>query len=76
MQLFRVQDDTECCSRSIADGSAYVRSHSAPGPTSCMYLEMALKRLYAREDFDILESLGEGFFGDVYKVCNWRICCG
>ncbi|VDO49135.1 unnamed protein product [Onchocerca flexuosa] len=29
---------------------------------------MALKRLYARDDFDVLESLGEGFFGDVYKV--------
>lgn len=27
-----------------------------------------MKRLYAKEDFDVLESLGEGFFGDVFKV--------
>ncbi|VDM46685.1 unnamed protein product [Toxocara canis] len=44
-------------------------SHSAPpGPTSCVFLQKALKRLYAKEDFEVLESLGEGFFGDVYKV--------
>ncbi|CAG9531852.1 unnamed protein product [Cercopithifilaria johnstoni] len=52
----------------IADQSTYKHSHLAPGRTSCVFLEMALKRLYARDDFDVLESLGEGFFGDVYKV--------
>uniref|UniRef100_F1KUA5 Dual specificity testis-specific protein kinase 2 n=1 Tax=Ascaris suum TaxID=6253 RepID=F1KUA5_ASCSU len=43
-------------------------SSAPPGPTSCVFLQRALKRLYAREDFEVLESLGEGFFGDVYKV--------
>ncbi|MFH4978024.1 hypothetical protein AB6A40_004733 [Gnathostoma spinigerum] len=40
----------------------------APGPTSCVYLIRALKKLYSKDDFDIMESLGEGFFGDVFKV--------
>uniref|UniRef100_A0A0N4UIC4 Protein kinase domain-containing protein n=1 Tax=Dracunculus medinensis TaxID=318479 RepID=A0A0N4UIC4_DRAME len=40
----------------------------APGPTSCFFLEKALKRIYPKEDFEILESLGEGFFSNVYKV--------
>ncbi|KAK6102758.1 Protein kinase domain family protein [Brugia pahangi] len=52
----------------ISDQCTYQHSHLAPGRTSCVFLEMALKRLYARDDFDVLESLGEGFFGDVYKV--------
>ncbi|KAM3719969.1 Dual specificity testis-specific protein kinase [Dirofilaria immitis] len=52
----------------IADEDTYQCSQVAPGRTSCVFLEMALKRLYARDDFDVLESLGEGFFGDVYKV--------
>ncbi|KAL3993556.1 Protein kinase domain family protein [Acanthocheilonema viteae] len=55
-------------SHNIADQSTYKHSRLAPGRTSCVFLEMALKRLYARDDFDVLESLGEGFFGDVYKV--------
>lgn len=48
-------------------------SSAPPGPTSCVFLQRALKRLYAREDFEVLESLGEGFFGDVYKVCVFHL---
>ncbi|VDN02660.1 unnamed protein product [Thelazia callipaeda] len=46
----------------------YQHSHWSSGQTSCSFLKMALKRLYARDDFEVLECLGEGFFGDVYKV--------
>ncbi|VDN20532.1 unnamed protein product [Gongylonema pulchrum] len=59
-------DDSQCWSDCGANGE--VQDRRAPGPTSCVFLEMALKRLYAKEDFDVLECLGEGFFGDVYKV--------
>uniref|UniRef100_A0A0R3RVZ9 Protein kinase domain-containing protein n=1 Tax=Elaeophora elaphi TaxID=1147741 RepID=A0A0R3RVZ9_9BILA len=62
------KDGRLCWSRNITNQSTYQRSCLAPGRTSCVFLEMALKRLYARDDFDVLESLGEGFFGDVYKV--------
>lgn len=65
---FGFQDGELCWGCNITDQSAYKHSRLAPGRTSCMFLEMALKRLYARDDFDVLESLGEGFFGDVYKV--------
>uniref|UniRef100_A0A1I7W3F2 TKL/LISK/TESK protein kinase n=1 Tax=Loa loa TaxID=7209 RepID=A0A1I7W3F2_LOALO len=57
-----------CWSCNITDQNTYQHSRLAPGRTSCVFLEMALKRLYARDDFNVLESLGEGFFGDVYKV--------
>uniref|UniRef100_A0A0N5AI48 Protein kinase domain-containing protein n=1 Tax=Syphacia muris TaxID=451379 RepID=A0A0N5AI48_9BILA len=53
---------TDSCDNTFGDTSI------APGPTSCVFLEKELKRLYAKEDFDVLESLGEGFFGDVFKV--------
>ncbi|VDK69689.1 unnamed protein product [Litomosoides sigmodontis] len=62
------KDGGLCWGCNITDPSAYKHSRLAPGRTSCVFLEMALKRLYARDDFDVLESLGEGFFGDVYKV--------
>lgn len=57
-------DDGSSGADVIACGDTFV----APGPTSCTFLEKELKRLYAKEDFEVLESLGEGFFGDVYKV--------
>ncbi|VDD91009.1 unnamed protein product [Enterobius vermicularis] len=57
-------EDGSACHDVISCSDTFI----APGPTSCVFLEKELKRLYAKEDFDVLESLGEGFFGDVFKV--------
>ncbi|OZC06747.1 kinase domain protein [Onchocerca flexuosa] len=62
------KNDELCWNCNIVDQDACQHSRLAPRRSSCVFLEMALKRLYARDDFDVLESLGEGFFGDVYKV--------
>uniref|UniRef100_A0A915PH10 Protein kinase domain-containing protein n=1 Tax=Setaria digitata TaxID=48799 RepID=A0A915PH10_9BILA len=62
------ENDRSFWSCNSTDTNIYQHPCLPPGRTSCVFLEMALKRLYARDDFDVLESLGEGFFGVVYKV--------
>ncbi|VDK83937.1 unnamed protein product [Onchocerca ochengi] len=62
------KNDELCWNCNSIDQDTHQHSRLAPRRSSCVFLEMALKRLYARDDFDVLESLGEGFFGDVYKV--------